>query len=170
MQLVINDSSATAGFIERFLSAGSHPNTNARFPSSGYLGVWMKTGTANVSLSPIVVDDYVHNDLVQGTSQTLTADGQWHLYQWNLNDATQWVSFANDADGAVTSAGVTLDGLYFTSSIPENATIYFDDLAWTESGAIAVPEPAAALLLACAPVRFAAGHAVAGGAGYDLFG
>ena len=60
---------------------------------------------------------------------------------------SQWSSYFQDADGFITNPGVNLNSILFTSTTAENAVINFDDVGWTETGAIPVPEPAAGVLM-----------------------
>ena len=64
MQLKINDTSTTAGFTERFLSAAAYTYTNERFPSTGSFGLWIETTTPNLTVAPIIDDDFDGEDLV----------------------------------------------------------------------------------------------------------
>ncbi len=147
LQLKLNDSSTTAGFQERFLSAAAHTYTNVRFASSGYFGFWLQTSTPNLTVSPVIDDDFDGSDLVEGTFKNIISDGQWHLYQWNMADNSQWQNYFQDADGHITNPGVNLNSIWFDSSVAENAVINFDDLGWTESGPIPAPEPTSLAVL-----------------------
>jgi hypothetical protein len=77
----------------------------------------------------------------------VVADGDWHLYEWSLDDPAQFVPFpGSGSDGVLPASGyVTIDSLLINSAINQNATIYFDLLAHNAAGSLGVmvPEPQA---------------------------
>lgn len=152
-RIVIESSNpVTPGIGFRHLSGGGSPGSNTSFASAGHVGFLMKvhdnglqTGDLQVSL---MLDD--GSQLEGGSLLDVIADGQWHLYQWNLDDAADWYSFFN-GDGQINSANVTIDSLWFTSAQNTNFTVFFDALAYNNSGDLSallpVPEPGSSSLL-----------------------
>lgn len=106
------------------------PSGNLALTADGYLGVWLKTATAGVDVS-LALDDPVTAD--RGIRQTLVPDGQWHLYEWNLDDDAMWEGWVN-GNGAIDGATVTLDSLQFWGT--GAATIFIDNLCHNPNGSI----------------------------------
>jgi hypothetical protein len=83
----------------------------------------------------------------------IIADGEWHLYEWNLADADQWEPFARTSpNGVIDNSTVTIDGLYIDAlktSGDQDATFYVDNISFNPDGTVAVPEPASALTIVC---------------------
>jgi hypothetical protein len=123
------------GWLDRDLSAAAVVAQNVVMTTGGSIGYWLKTTTAGVTTAPAIHDG---SALESGAYQTLIADGQWHLYQWSFTDANQWNSFSG-GNGQIDNVGVTLDSILFQGTGSLVATIYLDDLDWTNAGAI--PEP-----------------------------
>jgi hypothetical protein len=62
----------------------------------------------------------------RGTPQSLIADGQWHLYEWNLDQSQMWqVSFQET--GVISDPEFTLDSIQIFGS-PSSATVFLDDI------------------------------------------
>ncbi|MBI5382787.1 MAG: phosphodiester glycosidase family protein [Opitutae bacterium] len=98
----------TGGWFVRHLSgATGAPADNLSRPTLGYVGFWARTSTAGISAA-IAVDAPSTAD--RGIKRALTADGQWHLYQWNLADPAQWQSWGG-SDGLITGSAFTVDSI-----------------------------------------------------------
>jgi hypothetical protein len=89
------------------------------------------------------------------------ADGQWHFYEWQLQDANDWNAFAGtETNGMIDSASVTLDciflrgGVGFGVGTDFDAQFYLDRVSFNPTGS-AVPEPAGVALLALGGLAFA---------------
>jgi hypothetical protein len=158
MQLSIDDDPAVAAadgtaWRVRFLSGGGTPANNATLTtgSDAWVGYWVQTTTSGLRAS-ILIDDGAA--LERGTRLPIVADGQWHLYQWNLGDAGQWDAFAGTgANGAIDASAVTIDALYFDAPAvagnPDlDATLFVDAVSFNP--AAPVPEPATVLALGAA--------------------
>jgi hypothetical protein len=90
----------------------------------------------------IGIDDPVGNTaLERGILQNVIADNEWHLYQWNFQDATHWDPFAGGADGDIdaVSGTVTIDSIWFAGSF--NAQIYLDTVSHNPDGLLAALIP-----------------------------
>src|SRR5690606_34896195 len=92
-----------------------HPLGNAPLAPTGAVGFWLKTDDPGVEVR-IAIDDHTSPSgaavLELGLWLEVEADNQWHLYQWNLEDADQW-----DADPNSTGANGQIDALVGTISI-----------------------------------------------------
>jgi hypothetical protein len=118
------------------------PANNVAIESTGYVGFWLKTDDPGVRVQ-IALDDPSSAD--RGTLQDVIADNQWHLYQWNLEDDSEWDGWVN-GDGAITGATVTIDSIFFYGT--GNAQIYLDTVSHNPNGTLAaVPEPATIFML-----------------------
>jgi len=90
------------------------------------------------------------------------ADGQWHLYEWNLDDETGgpdgWGSvsgiFNGDAD--FEDGSYTIDSIILRGPDVPTSTLYLDFVAKNDAGSVAdlVPEPSAFSLTAVGPIEF----------------
>ena len=91
--------------------------------------------------------------LERGTRTPIIADGEWHLYEWNLDDDTQWDGFAGTGvNGAIDAATVTIDALYIDATLAgdgsdQDATFNIDTVAHDPAGQIVIPEPTSLALL-----------------------
>jgi MYXO-CTERM domain-containing protein len=101
--------------------------------ATGYVGFWLMTDDAGVQVQ-IVMDDPGTGEM--GTLQDVIADGQWHLYQWNLEDDSQWDGWVN-GNGAIDEATVTIDSIYFWGS--GDAQIYLDTVSHNPDGMLGAP-------------------------------
>jgi hypothetical protein len=157
-RLVIDDNPAatapdgTAWRI-RFLSGGGTPANNTTLDTTGFVGYWLQTTNPNLRAG-IMVDDGAA--LERSTRTPIIADGQWHLYQWDFDDANQWDGFAGTApNGVIDAATATIDSLYFDAVLAgdgsdQDATFYVDAVSHNPEGEIPIPEPAAVSLLSVA--------------------
>jgi hypothetical protein len=156
-QLVLNQTTPSTVTRLRHLSGGGTPANNTAFTTSagddGWIGFYAKT-TASGWTGQIYLEGASNNGSIE---RALIADGQWHLYEWNLDDtagdANGWgtvsgivAGVATVADGSHTIDSIVLRG---STSAPASSTITWDFLAKSDSGTIAalVPEPASLSLL-----------------------
>lgn len=134
----------------RFLpnSGGSNNATNPLFSADGYVGYWLKvdpTVTANMQTAPVLEDSTGTGTATAGVLRTIIRDGQWHLYQWNLDDPAEWPStfngvFGGGALGNTTmEASVSFDSIAIVSDNGGNATVRIDQIGYDNAGAL--PEP-----------------------------
>jgi hypothetical protein len=114
---------------------------------------------------------YVHCALLEpavGTTQStagdlqpIIKDGQWHLYQWNMDDPSQFNNSFSDVYGPVlgdTSLEATnsFDSIAIVSTTAANATIRIDQIGYDNSGPFPViPEPSTIAILATGMVLVA---------------
>jgi hypothetical protein len=155
-RLVANLSTAGSTSRIRFLSGGGTPANNTAFVTSGattdgFIGFYLKTTAAGWT-AQIALDGPLP-DLQGGVPKTVIADGEWHLYEWNLDLASDWGAVASIGGNATFEEGSqTIDSIVFRGSTaaPASSTIDLDFVAKSDSGSIAplVPEPASIALLA----------------------
>jgi hypothetical protein len=131
----------TPGLGLRHLSGGGVPANNTSFASTGHIGFFMKVLQTGVETGDIqaslLIDDGV------GTEQSLEldviADGSWHLYEWDLDDANQWNNFSG-GNGQIDASSVTLDSLYLSSDENLNFNVFFDMLVHNPGGDLSALE------------------------------
>jgi len=137
----------------RHLSGRGNIPQNVPLSGGGYVGYFAKTLTLNLQAS-LMIDDSP-TALERARYQPMIPDGLWHLYQWNLSDEADWQGFAlADANGVIDNPTVTIDSVYFVPTFDFNtpdqdATIFFDDVAYNADGPIPdiIPEPTSFPLL-----------------------
>lgn len=140
----------------QFLSGGGTRANNPHFTltsgTDGYIGFYARTSHSGVRLS-VNLDDSSDTEagLDGGVLKTVTADGQWHLYEWNLDRAADWIASAGftGSDGVLQTGSRSIDSIYITN-LTVNTTIDIDFVAKSDSGSISglvTPEPASLVLL-----------------------
>ena len=115
----------------------AHPSGNVPLVADGYVGFWLKTDDAGITVR-IGIDDPVGNTaLERGTLKPVIADNEWHLYQWNLDDNGDWDAFAGGANGIIdaVSGTITIDSIWFAGSA--SAQIYLDTVSHNPAGPLA---------------------------------
>ncbi|MGV3531340.1 MAG: PEP-CTERM sorting domain-containing protein [Chthoniobacteraceae bacterium] len=148
----------TQAWRARLLSGGGTVANNVRLQNTGnaYVGYWLKTTTPNLMAS-IILDDVPDHEIA--TYLPIPNDGEWHLFQWEVALADNWVGFAGEtAPGEINNPTFTIDGLVVAalldSSISDqDAVFYIDDVSYNPTGPIqAIPEPASVVLAGFAAV------------------
>jgi hypothetical protein len=135
-QVITIDGAGSDNWLVRHLSGVGSPGNNTAFPTDGFLGFWLKTATPGVQVS-VVVDDPESGD--RGLAKSIVADNQWHLYEWDMDDDTQWEAWAG-GNGQIEGPTTTLDSIQFFGT--GDATIYLDTVAYNGLGSLlAAPVP-----------------------------
>jgi hypothetical protein len=111
-------------------TAGS-PAANVALPSTGWVGFWLKTDDPGMTVE-LVLDDPSTGE--RGVAQSVVADNEWRLYQWNLDDDGDWIGWVN-GNGAINQATVTIDSIFFNGS--GNAQVYLDTVSHNPDGPLA---------------------------------
>jgi hypothetical protein len=147
---IVADQDATPGYLLRFLSGIGSPSNNIQMGTTGYVGFFLKTTNAGLHAS-IGIDENLANTTAneeQGAFLDIIPDGQWHLYEWNLADASMWDSFAG-GNGQIDGPITTIDCIFIKGDTNVNSTVSFDSLAYNPTGSLAVlvPEPTSAALM-----------------------
>jgi len=138
LEIILKDNpSSSNDWVVRLLSGAGSPSNNMVLNSTGYIGFYMKTSTAphNAKVA-ITIDDQAGGTELSSRIDVIN-DGQWHLYQWNLQ-GSGWTSFAG-GNGIINGPTVTLDAIMFYA--PNNSndwTIYLDDVSYYQFGPLPV--------------------------------
>jgi hypothetical protein len=154
-QIFIDDDAAVDGLANvyawrlRHLSGGGTIANNLSLANgaNAYIGYFLRTTTPNLSAS-LILDDFdgVNQTHERGEYRSVIADGEWHLYEWNLGNANDWIGFAGTGvNGAINNATVTLDSIYVSigdDPADRDATFWIDNISFDPTGNIdPVPEP-----------------------------
>lgn len=133
----------------RHLSGGGSAANNVAFTTSaaedGWIGVYIKTLDATTDPN-WTVQIYIEGASTNGSvPKTVIADGDWHLYEWDLDNT------AGDADGwgpvggiiagvpTVTDGSHTIDSIIFRNPVgPASSTFFMDFVAKSDSGSVEV--------------------------------
>ena len=121
------------GWFLRHLSgigAAANPSGNLELDATGYVGFWLKTSDPGISVQ-IAVDDPDTAD--RGVAQSVIADGEWHLYEWDFDDDSQWEAWVNE-EGIITGPTVTIDSIQFSGS--GDATFFLDTISHNPLGSL----------------------------------
>jgi exopolysaccharide biosynthesis protein len=126
-----DDPNTSASWRVRLLSGFGLPANNYRVSSSGTVGVWLKTSTAQSGATV-----HLWFDDSDGAEETpgipIINDGQWHQYNFDLNYSS---GTAITGDGNLDGATVTLDALVLKQPNTSSPwTVYFDEIAHNKSG------------------------------------
>lgn len=124
----------------------ANPAGNVPLEPTGYVGFWLKTESSGVTVQ-IAIDDPTTTSgtgstaLEKGIPLEVIADGQWHLYQWNLEDAAHWNAFAGGANGQIdaTFGTVSIDSIFFSGT--GNTLIYLDTVSHNPDAMLAAAPP-----------------------------
>jgi len=103
----VSENSDGGWFVRHVSGSQASPSQNIVRPVSGYLGFYAKTANAGVGIS-IAIDN--ESQMERGLIKEMIADGQWHLYQWNLEDSNQWQGWFN-GDGVVEQTDFSIDSI-----------------------------------------------------------
>ncbi len=132
----------------RFLSGGGTPSNNTAFTTTasgtdGFIGFWLKTAVSGWT-AQIALDGPLP-DFQGGVPKSVIADGLWHLYEWNLDLASDWGAVAGIAGNTTFEQGSqTIDSIVFrNTATPSSSIIDLDFVAKSNSGTVAAITPAA---------------------------
>ena len=135
-------------------SGGSSNADNPLFATDGYVGYYLKVDpsvTANMLTAPLLEPAAGTGASTGGVLKTVIKDGQWHLYQWNMDDPAEFPNTFNTFYGGglgdtTLEASVSFDSIALVSDNGGNATVRIDQIQYNPAGMI--PEPASLSLLA----------------------
>jgi len=156
---------ATATNRVRFLSGLGTPANNTAINvtagTDGFIGYYYKViGTlanavgTTMSLNLDGPSPSAVADMDGGVPKPINADGNWHLVEWDLDQATDWGVIAGIGGGShspLVNGTHTIDSIYLQSNSAANGAhfqVLIDFVAKSDSGSIAnlVPEPATLVL------------------------
>lgn len=142
-------SSITSGTVT---GTAADPIGNVILPTMGSVGFWLLAEPGDVDPLAelevaLAIDDF-DGDILgttteQSTFRDVVVDGQWHKYEWMLDDALWSSAFGPGVGDGVLASRFTVDSVLFRGL--GDATVFLDDVFYD---AAAVPEPATLLMAA----------------------
>lgn len=133
---VLNDNtSSSSAWTVRLLSGSGLPAENYSIASTGTIGIWLKTNTAQAGAKI-----HLWFDDTDGAEQTpginIINDNQWHHYNFDLNYTSGGTAITGN--GLLTGANVSLDAIVLKQPNPPAGalpwTIYFDEVTHNRDG------------------------------------
>ncbi|WP_432797822.1 phosphodiester glycosidase family protein [Poriferisphaera sp. WC338] len=141
---ITDDTNQTSEWMSRIVSgANATRSQNLVRTADGFVGVWAKTTDEGAEIS-IAIDDPT-GGTERGIRMDLIADGEWHLYEWNLDDAAAWDAWAGSSNGQIDGTDFTIDSVQIWGT--GNKVIYLDNISHNALGSLSIPEPASIALL-----------------------
>ncbi|HEX6964103.1 MAG TPA: PEP-CTERM sorting domain-containing protein, partial [Lacipirellula sp.] len=120
------------------------------FNTDGFVGFYLKAApglAGTVQVAPLLEDAGGTFDAAGGVLKTVVADGQWHLYEWDMDDPADFPNSFSDFFGGG-GPDVTLDAQAHFESIaiigtglPATTVLSLDQIGYNNAGSL-VPEPA----------------------------
>ena len=151
--LVLVHDGSTTNLRIRHLSGSGSPANNVQFSTTsgtdGFIGYYLKT-TVEGFTTAIALDGGTTNlaaDMDGGVARPVIADGQWHLYEWNLDNPADWTTVPGIGGGnGLQDSTRTIDSIFIidgTGANGESKAISLDFVALNDAGSVAalVPEP-----------------------------
>ena len=160
---IIDDRSNANGWYVRYVSGGGSPAANVPVPltdgADGHLGFFLRVlSNSSPNSGPLTTQLVLDGGAGAaagsdaGVPLTVLQDGEWHYYEWDLDDPADWTAWRDingdvisGSDGRLPSTGqVTIDSLVFRGG---NADVqfYLDGVMRNANGSLAamlpVPEP-----------------------------
>lgn len=137
----------------RFLpnNGGSTNAQNPLFNADGYVGYWLKVDagvTANMQTAPVLEGSTGTATATAGVLRDVIKDGQWHLYQWNMDEPADFPGtfntvYSGGLGDTTLEAQVSFDSIALVSPNGGNATVRIDEIGYDNAGPL--PEPATAI-------------------------
>lgn len=157
-RLVLEAQVTNRSTLLRFLSGGGSPGLNTPFTTSGsetdgFIGLAVKTSTPGWTVQ-LALDGPTAGDFQGGVERAITGDGQWHVYEWDLDHPASWGGVPELGGNGTFDDGVqTIDSIIFRHlTTPASSTLFMDFVAKSDAGTIAVlvPEPSGLFAVAAA--------------------
>ncbi|MCA9240251.1 MAG: SpoIID/LytB domain-containing protein, partial [Planctomycetales bacterium] len=107
---------------------------NLQFESIGSVGFWLKTDDPGLQVT-LAIDDPNTGD--RGLFKPVSADGQWHKYEWFLDRDQDWAPWPGvGGNGSIGGQLVSIDSIQFVGA--SDAQVYLDTVFW-DPQAVFVP-------------------------------
>lgn len=131
---IIDDGIPNGGWFVRHISGPSASRSNNIIRlTTGFVGFWAKTSIAGIELA-LAIDNTDNVTADRGVRKPMIADGQWHLYEWDLQDDDQWEGWVN-GDGLIDTEDFTIDSIQIFG--PDvDATVFTDVIGHNSNGSL----------------------------------
>ena len=100
---------------------------NLALESLGTIGFWLKTSSPGLTVGLQVDDDGDGTEMALPFS--VIDDGQWHMYEWSLEDPALWSPGLYDSGDGILGDTFTLDSITFAGN--QDSVVFLDDLFWS---------------------------------------
>lgn len=127
-------------------NGGSSDATNPLFTSTGSVGYYLKVDssvTPTLLTAPLLEPAGGTGASTGGVLKEIIKDGQWHLYQWNMDNAGDFPNTFNTFYGGglgdtTLEDSVSFDSIAIVASTAGSATVGIDEIHYDNSP---IPEP-----------------------------
>ncbi len=123
----------------RLLSGDASPKTNTidgkAMGNDGFVGIWLRRDQSQSPLFvSLIVDEGTPGAVAteRGQSFQVVGDGQWHLYQWGLNEDAKWTNF-NNGNGKIDGPNAFVDSLLLRTAKGDEKGGVFSGAIWIDS-------------------------------------
>ena len=131
---IIDNPAISGGWFLRHLSGSQASRSQNRIcPTKGRVGFYARTHSSGLSAA-IAIDNSANVTADRGILKPIVGDGNWHFYEWNLEDSNQWEGWAN-GDGVIDTSDFTIDSIQFYGP-DSDSVIYLDSIAHNSTGSI----------------------------------
>jgi hypothetical protein len=127
--------------------------------ADGFVGFFLRVAEGAAPQGSLTTQIVLHHIIAStdaGVARTVVADGQWHYYDWNLDDPSHWTVWRDGngnpvpaSDGVLpSSGGGWIDSIVFRGG-NSDVELFLDTVAHNRAGSLGqmvAPEPAAAAL------------------------
>lgn len=112
---LLDNPSSSVNWEVRLLSAIGVPANNDSLPPFGWVGFWLKTNSAPESATVAIgIDDPADPVTKRSIKVPVINDGEWHLYQWNMADSTQWTPWVvTSGSPKIKGPRASIDAVWF---------------------------------------------------------
>ena len=144
---------APAAWTVRHYANGS-PRTVTTGGATGYVGFYARTSDSDLMVR-IALSETLTGGVEASNELNLIGDGDWHLYQVDLSDDSQWNAMFGTSNGSLAGSQFDLNSLFLYNLGPNDGETSLLELAYVSYDAegpiqnlAVVPEPASLALLA----------------------
>jgi hypothetical protein len=137
---IVNAGGSPEAMQLRLLSGAGSPSANLHdgnkaMGKQGFVGYFLRVEPGNEPLyASIMIDDgaVTQNGLERSNFIPVIDDGQWHLYQWDLADASLWNNFSN-GNGAIGGPNGFVDSIYLSSAPATSGGTNWTGSVWIDT-------------------------------------
>jgi hypothetical protein len=167
---VVDDLANPNGWYVRLLSGGGLPGSNESIPltdgADGTIGFFLRVSANSPLATPLTAElvlDGGGTDSDAGVPRTLITDGDWHYYEWDLDDPSDWTAWRDangnvvaGSDGVLPPAGnVSIDSILLRGG-NGSAEFFVDGVMRNAGGSLSamlpVPEPGVVGMMSLASI------------------
>jgi hypothetical protein len=155
--VLVHDGSATNLRIRHLSGSGAIAN-NVVFSTTsgtdGFIGYYLKT--TNTGFTTAIALDGPTNAAAEmdgGVPRQVIADGEWHLYEWDLDNPSDWTTAPGiGGGGGLQDSTRTIDSIFIIDGVGasgDSKTISLDFVGLNDTGSVSllVPEPTSLAML-----------------------